>query len=148
VTVSTRACLFTFVALGTLPVAVPDAYAKDDDALTRARILTVLMTHALEPLKGHPHCASFTGVQGGKSTVGGFIAWNLAFMERGVDNAVTVRCEPWQDGAYWRRGRSLCEVSFNADSKGESPWSCGLRFERDDATNSVDAKTLQCIGTC
>lgn len=116
--------------------------------MVRARIITTLMTHSREPLKGHEFCDSFTGLDGTKSTVGSFVAWSLAFMEQGVDNSVTVKCEPWKQGAPWKRGKSQCDVSFNADSKGESPWSCGLRFEQDDAKKSIDPKSFQCMGTC
>ncbi len=114
---------------------------EEDPALLRARVLQALMAISREPLKGHAHCDFQTQLQG-PLTVGSFLAWNLSFFERGVDNSVGVTCEGLSTPT------AVCSVSFNADSAGESPWSCGYRFKLKTRSWTVDRASLECTGTC
>lgn len=112
-----------------------------DPVILRARVLQALMAISREPLEGHAHCDFQTALPG-PLTVGSFIAWNLSFLERGVDNSVSVTCDGLSTPT------ALCSISFNADSAGESPWSCGYRFKLKTRAWTVDRASLECIGTC
>lgn len=102
-------------------------------------LLSGLLAKGTTPLKGRAMCETF--VNSGQDTVGRFISWSLSFYHRGKDNSISSECKKL-------KGHSECTVNFAADSKGESPWSCGLRFKYNTKKSSIDFKSIECVGTC
>lgn len=74
-------------------------------------------------------------------TLGEWISWNLSFFEPGKANGIEASCKVIKK-------QKQCQVEFFADSKSDSPWSCGLRFNMDSKTDSLVPSTIECIGPC
>ena len=74
-------------------------------------------------------------------TLGEWISWNLSFFEPGKANGITTSCKVVKK-------QKQCQVEFFADSKSDSPLSCGLKFNMDSKTDSLDPSTIECIGPC
>lgn len=137
-----------FVLVSVFAFKVTDANAaeaknaenlEEQSEQKRFRLLRAAFDASNESLRTRLYCESF--VQNQQDTVGKFIAWSLSFYGTGQDNSVRTQCEKRKNG-------ETCTITFAADSKGESPWSCGLRFKFDSKTMKLDPKTLECIGTC
>lgn len=103
-------------------------------------LLKSLMLNASSSLKGRKYCDSF--VTNGQDTIGKFISWNLSFYEENQSNSVSATCEK-ANASF-----ESCTVNFYADSKGESPWACGLRFKHEPKTKKIDFQSVECVGTC
>lgn len=103
----------------------------------RARLLSTLLRQSSRKLPGKNGCEAQAG-----RILGDWVATNLSYFEADQANSIRASCEILP-GAIQR-----CSVEFNADSKGESPWSCGFRFRIDRDLKKIDFKTLECIGTC
>lgn len=102
-------------------------------------LLALLMENARVSLSGKKFCDSF--VKSKHETVGKFMAWSLSFYSKDQANSVQSSCEKIN-------GAEFCTIEFDANSKGESPWSCGLRFQMRPKRKGLQVKTIECIGTC
>lgn len=100
------------------------------------RELFMMGGHKLNSQTG---CQDF--VKSKQDTVDRFIARNLSYFSPNQANSISAKCE--QSDVH-----QLCSVEFHADSKGESPWSCGLRFLFDFKLQKIRKGTFECIGTC
>lgn len=74
--------------------------------------------------------------------MGSFVAWSLSFYEKGVQNSVDVSCDDLS------ARNTTCHVTFSADSAGESPWACGLRFKLKTKSWTIDRSSFHCTGSC
>jgi|JI9StandDraft_2_1071091.scaffolds.fasta_scaffold457601_1 hypothetical protein len=126
-----------------LSILSPASAESVDQEVTKEKLsynlLSGLLAKGTTPLKGRAMCESF--VTGGQDTVGRFISWSLSFYHRGKDNSILSECKEL-------KGQTECTVYFAADSKGESPWACGLRFKYNPKKSAIDFKSIECVGTC
>lgn len=137
--VQTRFYLTLLLALGlVIPAGQAHSETPGPEGV-RYELLRLLIAEGNHSLTNRKFCEKF--VQGGQDTVGKFIAWNLSFYSDKQANSLVAAC----DG---KPGTKLCTITFYADSKGESPWACGLRFKYDSKKSKVDTSTIECIGTC
>lgn len=116
-----------------------EAEASEDPEKLRFEILSQLISQGGLSLKGKQGCESFA--QSKQETVGRFMAWSLSFYSKDQANSVEVKCDK-------RKNDETCSVNFYADSKGESPWSCGLRFLYKPKKKQIQSSSIECIGTC
>jgi hypothetical protein len=105
-------------------------------------LVVALLRNANKPLPKQKHCDFHIT---GKSTtplLGEWIAWNLSFFEDGRANSLGAACRPSKPGV------NSCTLDFKADSKGDSPWTCGFKFDYAPKSRKIDFSTLECTGTC
>jgi len=76
-----------------------------------------------------------------KVSVGRFMAWSLSFYSPRQDNSIEVHCKKLKNN-------EICSLNFNSDTKGESPWSCGLRFLYESEKGIIQDSSFECIGSC
>ncbi len=109
----------------------------------KLELMNQLMTIGSQKLPKSNGCESFTF--GGKKeiTILDFFAWNLQYFSEGKANSITAVCNQSK-----MKSELQCELNFNADSRGESPWSCGLRINRERKSKTIRPDTLECIGSC
>jgi hypothetical protein len=135
---------FVFVLLflsATQVWAVDHHKTTADPFFARERVLKVLGASSGLSLTGHNGCSGFSEKGKGETTIGDFIAWNLATFDETKRGTISVSCNEKKDS-------NLCEVLFRSSAvKDESPWSCGLRFLIG-AGARIEASSLVCIGTC
>jgi len=105
----------------------------------RYELIDKLIENGNLSLSNKKYCENF--VKNKHETVGRFMAWSLSFYSSGQDNSVEAACEKLKIGEF-------CSVTFKADSKGGSPWSCGLRFRYDAKKREIQNSSLECIGSC
>ncbi len=139
------ACIFLLFGLSAGASNAPTPHPKADEATlveaekNREELLNVLLSNPSLSLKGRKFCETF--VANGRGNVGKFISRSLSFFQEGQANSITGQCDS-------RESKATCKVEFLADSKGESPWFCGLKFKLNRKTSKIDPATLECTGSC
>jgi hypothetical protein len=109
---------------------------------TKFKLLLALGKIGTTKLPKDKHCDFNIGKGKQNVSIGEWIAWNLSFFKTDQSNSITATCKPK------KKSFQSCTLNFNADSKGESPWSCGFQFVIDGEFQNVDLSTLECTGTC
>lgn len=119
--------------------ATESSLSTEDSEKLHFELINKLIDQGTLSLKGKKGCESF--VQFKQDTVGRFMAWSLSFYSRDQANSVDVSCDK-------QKTEKTCSVNFSADSKGNSPWSCGLRFLYKMKNRQIQSSSIECIGTC
>jgi hypothetical protein len=136
-----RALLWLLLLLCGAPLSAADEPVDDENL--RYQLLDTLLASASRPLPSTGSC-DFKGPEKrpGTLTIGRWVAWNLQYMQPGQANSIKASCHPIKGL------RATCDLQFNADSQGESPWACGFRFDVKLPSYQLVPATLTCIGTC
>ena len=129
---------FSFVEAG-FSQATKAPLSQEESEKLRYELIGRLIEQGNVSLKGKKGCENFVRFK--QDSVGRFMAWSLSFYSRDQVNSVEVTCDQQKSG-------ELCAVNFYADSKGESPWSCGLRFLYKTKKRQIQSSSIECIGTC
>jgi hypothetical protein len=102
-------------------------------------LISLLISKEKVSLKGMKNCENF--FKSNQDNVGRFMAWSLSFYIPRQDNSIEVHCEK-------QKNNEICSLIFYTDSKGESPWACGLRFLYESKKGIIQDSSFECIGSC
>ncbi len=108
-------------------------------ALADYSIIKNLTDVSTKPWSKHQSCQKFKTLQGPAKTIGDWFAWNVTHFEKGGYNELTSTCDSSKT--------KTCRVQFDINSKGEKPYSCGIKFNMN-KDQSIDLTTLECYGNC
>lgn len=135
---------FLFCALGSGAESAKPAPEPPEEQPLRFRLMSELLKVSGKALPRGKHCDFNLNdyEKSGPLTIGKWMAWNLSFYQSGPANSIAATCAPA------KKAKARCELNFQADSKGESPWSCGFRFDVRLPSHQIDVSTLECTGTC